>query len=317
MLNTTLTRLLFLGVLACVASVIFLSFNLPNRWQYALHYRSISYMAIVLSSIAIAVSTFVFQTLANNRILTPSILGLDSLYVLLYTTVVFLFGSQVLMHMGQFWQFVITTALMVLFAFGLYQFMLKEDSPNLYFLLLVGIIFGTFFHSLTLFMEVLIDPNEFQIVQDVNFASINNVNRQILPIAAICIGLPCFYVLRHINTLNVLALGRDNAMTLGIDYAILSKRLLIVVAVLMSAATALIGPIMFLGLLVMNLTFEFMQHQRYQTLIPASILITIIALLGGQFLVSHVFNFSTTITVIINFIGGIYFIYLLLRRNFR
>lgn len=315
MLKRPHARLALLGLITLVACAVFLFAFLPNRWQYALHYRTLGFIAIVLSGTAIAVATLVFHTLANNRILTPSILGLDALYVLLYTTVVFAFGSQALLAVGALGQFVVATVLMLLFAFALYHFMLKGEQPNLYFLLLVGIICGTFFHSLALFMEVLIDPNEFQIIQDVNFASINNVNREILPLAAVLVVLPCVYVFRQLPVLNVLSLGRDQAITLGVDYAKLSKRLLLVVALLTSVATALIGPVMFLGLLVMNLTFEFMQHQRYQTLMPACILITLSALLGGQFLISQVLNFSTTITVVINFVGGIYFIYLLLRRN--
>ena len=53
--------------------------------------RALSLIAIVITGAAIALATMIFQTVVNNRILTPSILGLDSLYLLIQTTIIFLF----------------------------------------------------------------------------------------------------------------------------------------------------------------------------------------------------------------------------------
>ncbi|WP_276676016.1 iron chelate uptake ABC transporter family permease subunit, partial [Caldibacillus debilis] len=78
---------------------------------------------------------------------------------------------------------------------------------------------------------------------------------------------------------------------------------------------ALAGPVTFLGLLVANLSYEYLKTYRHRELILGAILISIIALVGGQWIVERVFSFSTTLSVIINFIGGIYFIYLLLKEN--
>lgn len=310
-------RLALLIIIVLLISSLFLGYNLPSRWQYALHYRILTLTAISITGLSIAISTMLFQVLINNRILTPSILGLDSLYVLLYISALFVFGGKVVTDTGSVWQFIYANVLMLIFASILYKFILRENTPNLYFLLLIGIICNTFFHSLSLFMEVLIDPNEFQIVQDISFANFNKINMEILPIAIAIIIIPIMYTTKNIHILNVLSLGRNQAISLGVDYAKISKRILVIVALLISVSTALVGPIMFLGLIVMNLTFEFIGHNRYQILLPASILIAIITLLAGQLIISQILNFSTTISVIINFIGGIYFIYLLLRQKIR
>ncbi|MGV6988842.1 iron chelate uptake ABC transporter family permease subunit [Testudinibacter sp. P80/BLE/0925] len=308
-------KLLLLLVLSAVCIGLFLGYNLPNRWQYALNYRLITLAAIVLTAVAIAVSSMIFQTLVNNRILTPSILGLDSLYILIQLTIIFSFGSLTLLQLDPQLDFLLSGGIMTLFSLSFYYFLFKRERENLFFLLLVGIIFGTFFQSASTFMEVLIDPNEFQIVQDASFASFNKVNRDILWLAAALLLAVLAYAARYLYQLDVLALGRDQAINLGLDYRALSKRLLIIVAVLTSIATALVGPITFLGLLVMNLAFEFMKSHHYRVLIPAAVLIAIVTLVGGQFIVSQLLNFNATLSVIINFIGGIYFIYLLLRRS--
>ena len=60
---------------------------------------------------------------------------------------------------------------------------------------------------------------------------------------------------------------------------------------------------------------EFVRDYRHKVLIPAAMLISIITLVLGQLLVTHIFTFRTTLSIIVNFVGGVYFIYLLLRAN--
>ncbi|MDG2956215.1 iron chelate uptake ABC transporter family permease subunit [Bisgaard Taxon 10/6] len=304
-----------LGILTLIAVGLYLFYHLPNRWEYALYHRSLSLLAIVITGVAIALATMIFQTVVNNRILTPSILGLDSLFLLIQTVIIFLFGSATLMSVNPLVLFLVSTASMVLFAVALYHFLFNKERQNIFFLLLVGIIFGTLFQSLTTFMEVLIDPNEFQIAQDIGFASFNRINIHILWLAAAVLLAGILITLRYLRYFDVLCLGRDAAINLGVPYQRLTKRLLILVAVLVSVSTALVGPLTFLGLLVMNLTFEFMPTHKHKILIPAAMLISVITLLVGQVLVSQVFTFNTTLSIIINFVGGVYFIYLLLRTS--
>lgn len=304
-----------LAILALTLTAIFLFINIGSNWSYILSRRGVKIASIILTGAAIAFSTVVFQTVTNNRILTPSIIGLDSLYMLIQTVMVFAFGSTTLTMMNKNVHFLINVGLMVLFAGLLYKFLFKREGKNLYFLLLVGIICGTFFGSISTFMQVLIDPNEFTIVQDRMFASFNNVHSDLLVISLIVAALTGLYSLKFIKYLDVISLGREHAVNLGIPYDYIVKRILIIVAILISVSTALVGPITFLGLLVANVTYEFMKTFRHKYLLVASMLISIVALVGGQLIVERVFTFSTTLSVIINLIGGIYFLYLLLRER--
>lgn len=306
------------GLLAVVSAVLvalFLFTDLVGNWEYVLSRRSSKVLAMILTGSAIAISTLVFQTITNNRILTPSIMGLDFLYLLIQTVVIFLFGSATLTTMNSNIHFLMTVGLMILFSGVLYKVMFKREGQNIYFLLLIGMIFGTLFQSLSSFMQMLIDPNEFQVIQDKMFASFNNINTDLLWIAGISILLVSLYFLRFIKYLDALSLGRDQAVNLGVDYDYVVKRLLIIVAVSISVSTALVGPITFLGLLVVNVAYETMKTYRHTYLILGSIFISIIALVGGQWMVERLFAFSTPLSVIINFVGGVYFIYLLLKEN--
>lgn len=294
---------------------IFLFADVGSDWGYVLSRRSIQIVAIVFTGGAIALSTVVFMTVTNNRILTPSIIGLDSLYMLIQTLVIFLFGSTTLTMMNKNVHFILSAGLMVLFAGLLYKFLFKKEQHNIYFLLLIGLIFGTLFESLSSFMQVLLAPGEFLTLQNKMFASLNNIHTEILFSAIVIFVLTFVYFLRFIKYLDVLSLGREAAISLGVDYDWVVKRLLLIVAIMISVATALVGPITFLGLLVANVAFQLFDTYQHRYFIPGAILISIIALVGGHWVVDKVFTFSTPLSVIINFAGGVYFIYLLLKEN--
>lgn len=306
--------ILFLLVVVC--SVLFLVYGLnPNSYQYALSRRIPKLIAIAMTGSGVAVSSVIFQTVTNNRILTPSVLGLDSLYNLFQTLIVFSLGSLNVALMGSNLNFLIAGGLMIIFSLFLFKMMFRRENTNLFFLLMIGMIFGTLFSSLSSFMQMVMDPNEFLIVQNKMFASFNNVKSSLLGISTITMGLTLFWVLKDAKKLDVIALGKEQAINLGIDYDRMVRKMLVAVAILVSVSTALVGPITFLGILVTNLAYQMIKDYRHSIVIPTSILLSLLALIGGQFLVERVFQFNTTIGVIINFVGGLYFIYILLKEE--
>lgn len=308
-----------MGILMVISIVlvllfIFMGINSKN-WDYFLSGRVPKVFAIIVTGISIALSTIIFQTVSNNRILTPSVLGLDSLYMLIQTAVIFMLGSNSKFVMNKNLNFLITVGLMMIFSSFLYKVLFKKEKTNIMTLLLVGLILGTLFQSLSSFMQMMIDPNEFLHVQDKMFASFNNINTKILLLSGIMVLMTTLYTYKHVGVLDVLSLGREQAINLGVDNDKVTQRMLFKVSILISISTALVGPITFLGLMVVNLAREFLNTFEHKYLIITSTLISIVALVGGQLLVERVFNFGTPISVIINFVGGIYFIYLLLKEN--
>lgn len=308
-------KYVIMSVIALALIAIFLFIDLGGSWDYAFPRRVLKVLAMVLTGSAIAYSTVIFQTITGNRILTPSIMGLDSLYILIQTGIVFVFGSLTLTALNKQVHFLLSAGLMVAFAGVLYNLLFRGEGRNIYFLLLVGIVCGTLFSSLSSFMQMLIDPNEFLIVQDRMFASVNRINEDILFTAGIAFALTIAYGFRFNRYLDVLALGRDHAINLGVDYAYVVKRLLIVIAILTSVATALIGPITFLGLLVANIAYPLIRNFRHKHVLTGAMIISIIAMVGGQLIVERVVSFNTTLSVIINLVGGVYFIFLLLKES--
>lgn len=285
-----------------------------NNYRYFLSGRIPRVIAIALTGGAIAFSSLMFQTVTNNRILTPSVLGLDSLYILIQTIVVFFMGSGSVFILNKNLNFTTTLIMMILFSCILFSLLLKQNK-NLMKLLLVGIVIGTLFSSLSSFLQMIIDPNEFMHLQDKLFASFSRINTQILTLSIILAGITTLFIIKDFNVWDVLSLGRDVAINLGVNYDKTIWKMLIAVSILVSVSTALVGPITFLGLMVVNLAREFLKTYKHKDLVIGSVLISIISLVGGQLIVERMLNFGTPISVIINFFGGMYFIYLLLKEN--
>ncbi|ECL4224198.1 enterochelin ABC transporter permease CeuC [Campylobacter coli] len=307
-------KILILAFLTLIMALVFVFAGLKDFDEYALKNRFLQIAAIVIVAICIAISTVIFQTLCNNKILTPAIIGLDSLYMLLQSALVFSLGSANLSVYRNDINFLITLACMVVFSLGLYKILFSSDK-SIYLIMLLGLIFGTLFSTLSSFFEILIDPDEFMIIQGRMFASFDNVAFDVLALAYIVTLLSFIWIFRYMKFLDPLSLGKDLSINLGINYQKISKHLMIIIAILTSISTALVGPITFLGLLVVNITYELFKTAKHSILLLTCILISILALLGGVFFVSRIFDYNTTISVIINFLGGIYFIYLVLKGN--
>ncbi|MGY1848148.1 iron chelate uptake ABC transporter family permease subunit [Blastococcus sp. SYSU DS1021] len=307
--------LVVLAVLAVVAVAAFLTVGVSGSWSFALQMRGRRVAAMVVVGVAIAVSTVLFQTVANNRILTPEIMGFDRLFVLIQTLGVFLLGASTVTSTDPRLRFLVEVVVLVAFGAGLYRLLFGRTARDVYVLVLLGVVLGGLFLSLTLLVSRLIDPNEFLTLQDLMFASFNSVDVRLLTLSAVVVGLVTVAVWRLLPRLDVVALGRDTAIGLGVEHRRVVNRALLAVAVLVGVATALVGPVTFLGLLVANLARQLLGTHRHAWVLPGAALLAVLALVGGQLVLERVFGFNSALSIVINFVGGIVFIALLVRES--
>ncbi|PSW22019.1 ABC transporter permease [Photobacterium sanctipauli] len=287
-----------------------------QNYQFFLSLRLPKVMAIVLAAIAISTSSLVFQTITNNRILTPSILGFDSLYVMIQVIIVVMFGSMSVWFSDPKINFVLTTVAMSGFAMLLFSLYFRRANSNVFTLLLIGIVCGSLFSSVSNFFTMILDPNEFANLQNTMFASFNNVNGELVYWSMIPLAICLAYLYTLSNKLDVFWLGTDNAKSLGVDTHKVTMQVMMVITVMVSISTALVGPVLFFGLIVVSLTRQLFRSYHHRFLMLAASTMSIVLLVGGQWLIEKVFTFDTTISVIINFVGGSYFLYLLMRNKF-
>lgn len=309
--------LVVMGIAVLLVSILFMTWGARGNWSFVLPFRGAKLAAMLLVGTAIAVSTVLFQTITNNRILTPSIMGFDALYGLIQTTLVFTLGAARVSTLDPRLMFVAECGIMILFSCLLYRWLFSGAMRSLHLLMLVGIIFGVLFRSLSGFLQRIIDPNEFIVLQDRLFASFNTVDAGLLGISALLVALALLLVFRLFSTFDVLALGRETAIGLGVDHRRVTTTILVVIAVLVSVSTALVGPVTFFGLLVASLAHRLMPVDRHRWILPAAALLAIIALVGGQLILERLLALDTALGVVIEFVGGLFFLFLLLRKTVR
>lgn len=284
-------------------------------FQYQFTSRLRKLILMILVGGAIAASVVIFQAITTNRLFTPSIMGLDAVYMFVKVLIVFVFGVQSVFVTNLYISFLISLIVMIGFSLLLFQGIFRIGNVSVYLILLVGIILGTFFRSITGFLELIINPEDFLAVQSAMFANFDASNTKLVTLCGVILIILIMITVYAIPYLDVLLLGRDQAINLGISYQTLTRILLILVAILVSISTALVGPITFLGLLTVNLAHELMKTYQHKYILPATICISWISLFLAQAIVENFFEATTQVSIIIDLVGGSYFIYLLIKRR--
>lgn len=301
-------KILSLVVLCIFFIGLYLTYQTYGNWGFSFAIRGKKVLAFILVALATSVSTISFQTLTRNQFLTPGILGLDNFYILIQTLLFFFVGGVQMLAQESIWMFLANILLMTIFSVIFLLYFMEKATGNLFLLLMVGMVSGTMFSSLSTFLQVLMDPNEYDLLQGKLFASFSNVNSNHLIIATLIILLAVGYLWYVAPELNVLLLGNDPAINLGVSLHQFQKKALIAIVLLTGVATALVGPTIFLGFIVATISYRVFNTYRHHQLFLGSFLIGVTLLICGQFLVEQVFKWNTTISVVIQFIGGIFFV---------
>lgn len=308
-------RLLVVYGLVVLAILAFMTLNQRAPWSFTLPFRGTKVLALLVVAYSIALATLLFQTLTHNRILAPGVMGFDSLYIVLQTGLVFLLGSSRYLTLPVEFKWLMEVFLLTATTTALYLWLFKRQGRDLFTLILVGLVLGVFFRSLSGFMGRMMDPVEYDFLQDSFFATFNRVDHSLLLISYAVCAVISLIVWKKRHQLDVMSLGESQARNLGIHYRAMVLLLLITVSILVATSTALVGPVTFFGLLVVNLAYQLAGTHQHRFLIPMSAGLAMLTLIGGQAFLEHILRYGTGLSVIIEFVGGLFFIALLLRQK--
>lgn len=312
-------KLVMMALLAVAAASAYMlvevNFDNERLFFYALKLRTPKLIVMIITAFAIGGASLVFQSVINNTIVTPCLLGMNSLYTLIHTAVVFFAGSTSVLANNANASFAVDLVIMGITATVIYGWLFKKTNYNVLYVLLIGTVLTSFFTSIQSTLTRVMDPNEYDNLLSTLVASFSNVNSEIIVFSVVVLGVLIFVLRKDLALLDVITLGRQQAVNLGVDYDRTIRRLLLGVTICIAVATAMVGPISFLGLIIANLSRQLLQTFRHGQLILGSALFGTIVLVAGQLIVEHVFTYSIPVSVFITVGGGIYFLYLLLTRR--
>lgn len=312
-LRLGLLVLVLLG--SCLA---FMTVGAVGDWGFLLTFRGTRLAALMLVGTCLSVATILFQTITANRILTPSALGFDSLYVLLLTGLVFSLGGTGYAQIPSPVLFAANLVAMTALGFVLFGLLMAAGRGDIHRMVLAGIVLGILVRSVSGFLQRMIDPTSYSQVQAASFARFTFIEPGLLAMTAL-VTLPALALawrLRH--RLDALSLGAGAATGLGVPPLRLRRQALVLICVLVAAATALagpfgggIGPAGFFGLIASALAHRLTPDWRHAVLLPSAGLIGCIVLVAGQTVMERVLHLATPLPVVIEALGGGLFLVLL------
>ena len=311
MKSQTRNLLLLLLLLASLSGLLYLMPMDYTLTGFIMKLRLQKLLAYLLVAIAGSLATISFQAITENRFLTPSILGMESLYVFMQTIYIF-FASKFIGNTSHpLLEFILVLLIQCGFFFCLQPALKKLLQQRFLFILLICMALGTLFRSASTFLQVLMDPNEYDKLQTKLFPSFQRMNMDILSVATIIIGLAGLYLLKKNAILDVFHLDKKTATILGVEVEKEQKKILWAIVLLTSTTTALVGPMMFFGFMMSNLAYLLIKEYQHKWLFSVTILLGFLSLTTGQMLVERVFQLQINVSMVIELVGGLFFFYLL------
>ena len=284
----------------------------PKLFRYILSLRIPTLVVMMIAAFSIGSASLIFQSIINNRIVTPCLLGMNAMYTLVHTAVVFMVGSGSIFATNSNLSFAVDLIVMSVVATFIYSFMFEKTGNNVLYVLLIGTVLSSFFGSIQSTMIRVMDPNEYDALLTTLVADFNNVNVEVIYFSLILLIALTIFLWKDLMLLDVITLGKEQAINLGVDYDRTVRRLLLGVVLCIAVATAMVGPISFLGLIIANLARQLLKTHKHNHLILSSALMGMLAIIAGQFVSQHIFSYAVPISTFITIGGGVYFLYLLL-----
>lgn len=201
------------------------------------------------------------------------------------------------------------------YSWALHRWLFRDGKNNVYFLLLVGLVLTMVMATFTQFVQLKVSPGEFSMLLGYTQASFNRASPQLLLYSAVLVAGVCVLLARAVPVLDVLALGRDQAISLGVDYRRNVRLLLALIAALVAVSTSLLGPTAFMGVFVANITYAMAGTFRHRVTLALGSAVAIAVFIAAQLLVEHVFNYRTTVGILVNLVCGTYFLALMVRNR--
>ncbi|MDN5719299.1 MAG: iron chelate uptake ABC transporter family permease subunit [Corynebacterium sp.] len=291
-----------------------MDFGTQGYWKIA-GMRADAIITMIIVAVCQAFATVAFHTATNNRIITPSIMGFESLYIAVQTGVIFFLGTAGLAAFTGTRQFVLQSLLMIVFAVALFSWLLSGKLGNIHVMLLVGVVIGGGLRSLSTFMQRLLEPNEFDVLTARTFGNISNANTDNFPIVIPVVAVTCLILLLRSRRMNVIALGKDTASNLGLNHKRELMILLLLVAILMAMTTSMVGPMTFLGFLVATLAYQLTDTYDHRLILPVAVLVGYLVLIGSYFIMRNFFYAEGAVTIIIELVGGTVFLFFIMRKG--
>ena len=262
----------------------------------------------------LAVAGIVFQAIIRNPLVDPYMTGVSSgaglgatLFIIIFSGVITVGGNYA---MPVFAFFFAVLAFMMTFTIS------KVSGNNNVSFVLSGVITAMGFSAVTTILMLTNDDKTHNILGFLN-GSFSSISWEVCMIILIPVLVISFIIMIYSRTFNVILLGREQAMELGVNYDSFRLIMMLIASFLTAICVSFVGIIGFVGLIVPHLA-RMALGGDHRLLIPASMVIGALLLSAADLLVKELINVASVtlpIGAITTLVGIPFFVYILKRRG--
>lgn len=272
-------------------------------------------MAILIGG-ALAVSGTCLQGMFKNPLATPSLIGVTS-GASLFAAITIVLGSSIRPYIPEIYQYslisIMAFAGAMLTMIFVYRISSSSGKTNIVIMLLAGVAISALAGAITGFLTYLSEDEELRDLTFWMLGSLAGATWLKNGIIAFVTIIACMLLITKGKDLNAMMLGEKDAAHLGIQVEKLKKRIVILTALMVGVSVAFAGAIGFVGLIVPYI-LRLIFHSNYRIILPLSIILGSILLLGADTLSRTVVApTELPIGVLTAFMGAPVFIAILIR----
>lgn len=306
-----------LFVVALFLCVLYMGYDVNTTKQryidYTLNIRYPKLWGLVLNAFCVGFATVAFQSVVSNRLITPSLLGMSSFYTFVGTVISILFGFLGLRIGNMYISYLINLFAVAFFGYLLYGHLFKKTNYNVTYVLLTGTVLASLFDSTSGLLSSF--ARGFSISLFGAGTRSYGKDTDLLAFSTLLALVMLVIFWQDFCKLDVIGLGRNNVINLGVDYDKQTGHILVAVLLFLAIAT-IAGTIYgFLGLILSNLSREIFKTYKHFYLLLGSFFLGVICLVGSQFWMEHFASYQMSIDVYITIFGGSYFLFLLVKNK--
>ncbi len=264
----------------------------------------------VLTGSLLSMAGAVYQAIFQNPMADPYVIGISSgaafgaTIAIIFLPPMMLLGNSIV-SLAAFLSAILTSILV-------YFISKTKRGVDTFSLLLTGVVISTVLSSFISLM-MLAHQDEAMKIMTWTMGSFNakSWNHVITILVPTVVGI--FFTIYHGKDLNVLVMGEEEAMTMGLDTKRLKRNMLLICALLTSIAVSVSGIIGFVGLIVPHF-IRLIFGSEHKFLLKASFVFgAIFMLLSDTIARSLIDGFEVPVGIITSLIGGPLFLILLVR----
>ncbi|CCN70810.1 putative ABC transporter involved in vitamin B12 uptake, BtuC [Vibrio nigripulchritudo SFn118] len=273
-------------------------------WELLVISRIPRLLAIWLAGAGLSIAGLIMQQISQNRFAAPSTSGTFECALLGYLLSILIFGH------GENLFIIFGTAMAGTLIFV--RFINSIQFKNAIYVPLVGIIFGNVVYSAAVFIAY-----KYNLVQSLstwavaNFSTVLQGSYELLYIAIPVSAFSYWYAAR----LSAAGMGKDFATNIGLNYQQVVVIGVLLVSVTSASIVMIVGELPFLGLIVPNIVAAYMGDNIRRNIPYAALCGAILVLVCDVLGRVIIFPFEVPIAMIISILGGLVFLYLILREK--